>query len=139
MISDESLMLEFQRGSREAFEELFARYRGPLYGYRCMMDGVVSVMLFALSNGPSLLLWLHDDVDRAFFGVRALDGERDALAFFADPYDDELPRALFARDAGRIENEALDARSDEFRVNDSEHRLSSDSSCIVTWACDVKM
>lgn len=33
MISDETLMLEFQRGSREAFEELFARYRGPLYGF----------------------------------------------------------------------------------------------------------
>ena len=26
-------MLEFQRGSREAFEELFARYREPLYGF----------------------------------------------------------------------------------------------------------
>ena len=33
MTSDESLMLEFQRGSREAFEELFARYREPLYGF----------------------------------------------------------------------------------------------------------
>jgi len=33
MNSDESLMLEFQRGSREAFEELFARYREPLYGF----------------------------------------------------------------------------------------------------------
>jgi RNA polymerase sigma-70 factor (ECF subfamily) len=33
MISDEALMLDFQRGSREAFEELFARYRGPLYGF----------------------------------------------------------------------------------------------------------
>ena len=32
MISDEALMLEFQRGSRAAFEELFARYRKPLYG-----------------------------------------------------------------------------------------------------------
>lgn len=32
-ISDEALMLDFQRGSREAFEELFARYRGPLYGF----------------------------------------------------------------------------------------------------------
>jgi hypothetical protein len=31
MISDESLMLEFQRGSRAAFEELYARYREPLY------------------------------------------------------------------------------------------------------------
>jgi RNA polymerase sigma-70 factor (ECF subfamily) len=33
MISDEALMLEFQGGSRRAFEELFARYRGPLYGF----------------------------------------------------------------------------------------------------------
>jgi RNA polymerase sigma factor (sigma-70 family) len=33
MISDESLMLDFQSGSREAFEELFARYRDPLYGF----------------------------------------------------------------------------------------------------------
>src|SRR5258708_38940341 len=32
-ISDEALMLDFQRGSREAFEELFARYRDPLYGF----------------------------------------------------------------------------------------------------------
>lgn len=33
MTSDEALMLEFQRGSRSAFEELFARYSGPLYGF----------------------------------------------------------------------------------------------------------
>ena len=33
MISDEALMREFQGGSREAFEELFARYRDPLYGF----------------------------------------------------------------------------------------------------------
>jgi RNA polymerase sigma factor (sigma-70 family) len=33
MVSDEALMLEFQTGSREAFEELFARYREPLYGF----------------------------------------------------------------------------------------------------------
>jgi RNA polymerase sigma-70 factor (ECF subfamily) len=33
MTSDEALMLEFQRGSRAAFEELFARYRGPLFGF----------------------------------------------------------------------------------------------------------
>ena len=26
-------MLDFQRGSREAFEELFARYREPIYGF----------------------------------------------------------------------------------------------------------
>ena len=33
MTSDEALMLEFQRGSRPALEELFARYRQPLYGF----------------------------------------------------------------------------------------------------------
>ena len=33
MISDEALMLDFQHGSRQAFEELFARYREPLYGF----------------------------------------------------------------------------------------------------------
>ena len=33
MISDEALMLEFQRGSRPAFEELFERYRAPLFGF----------------------------------------------------------------------------------------------------------
>ncbi len=33
MTSDEALMLDFQRGSREAFGELFGRYRVPLYGY----------------------------------------------------------------------------------------------------------
>jgi RNA polymerase sigma-70 factor (ECF subfamily) len=33
MISDEALMLDFQRGSQAAFDELFARYRQPLYGF----------------------------------------------------------------------------------------------------------
>src|SRR5713226_6861695 len=33
MITDEALMREFGQGSREAFEELFARYRQPLYGF----------------------------------------------------------------------------------------------------------
>ena len=33
MTTDEALMLEFQGGSRAAFEELFARYRKPLYGF----------------------------------------------------------------------------------------------------------
>jgi RNA polymerase sigma-70 factor (ECF subfamily) len=33
MLSDEALMLEFQRGSHPALEELFARYREPLFGF----------------------------------------------------------------------------------------------------------
>jgi RNA polymerase sigma-70 factor, ECF subfamily len=40
MMSDEALMLEFQGGARAAFEQLFARYRGPLYGFfRRRLDG----------------------------------------------------------------------------------------------------
>jgi RNA polymerase sigma-70 factor, ECF subfamily len=42
MTSDEALMLEFQRGSRAAFDELFARYRDRLYGFfrrRLSRDG----------------------------------------------------------------------------------------------------
>jgi RNA polymerase sigma-70 factor (ECF subfamily) len=33
MNSDEALMLEFQRGSRPSLDELFSRYRQPLYGF----------------------------------------------------------------------------------------------------------
>src|SRR2546426_11841946 len=33
MTSDEQLMLDFQQGSREAFIELFERYREPIYGF----------------------------------------------------------------------------------------------------------
>jgi RNA polymerase sigma-70 factor, ECF subfamily len=33
MISDEALMIEFQGGSQLAFEQLFARHRGPLYAF----------------------------------------------------------------------------------------------------------
>jgi RNA polymerase sigma-70 factor (ECF subfamily) len=33
MQSDENLILEFQRGSQEAFDELFARYREAIYGF----------------------------------------------------------------------------------------------------------
>jgi RNA polymerase sigma-70 factor (ECF subfamily) len=33
MITDEALMLEFRGGSQSAFEQLFTRYRGPLYGF----------------------------------------------------------------------------------------------------------
>ena len=33
MTSDEALMLQFQRGSRAAFDELFERFHGPLYGF----------------------------------------------------------------------------------------------------------
>ena len=33
MDTDDQLILEFQKGSREAFRELFERYRDPVYGF----------------------------------------------------------------------------------------------------------
>lgn len=33
MTTDETLILEFRRGSRDAFAELFERYRQPVYGF----------------------------------------------------------------------------------------------------------
>ena len=33
MVSDETLLLQFQAGSRAALEELFARFRNPVYGF----------------------------------------------------------------------------------------------------------
>ncbi len=33
MLSDEVLMLQFQAGSQDSLEELFTRYREPLYGF----------------------------------------------------------------------------------------------------------
>jgi RNA polymerase sigma-70 factor (ECF subfamily) len=33
MVSDETLLLQFQAGSRTALDELFTRYRDPLYGF----------------------------------------------------------------------------------------------------------
>jgi RNA polymerase sigma-70 factor, ECF subfamily len=33
MTTDEQLIVEFQRGEREAFTELFERYRQPVYGF----------------------------------------------------------------------------------------------------------
>ena len=40
MKSDETLLLDYRRGSEEAFRELFARYRQPLFGffYRRLAD-----------------------------------------------------------------------------------------------------
>ncbi len=41
MTSDEQLMLEFQQGARDTFEELFRRYREPIYRFfRRRLTGV---------------------------------------------------------------------------------------------------
>ncbi|MDI7277074.1 MAG: sigma-70 family RNA polymerase sigma factor [Anaerolineae bacterium] len=46
--SDEQLMLEVGRGSAEAFEALYERYRRPLYGFilRCVHDRTVAEDLY---------------------------------------------------------------------------------------------
>ncbi len=60
MVSDEALMLDFQRGSREALEELFARYRQPLYGFfrrrlegRNRAEDLVQETFLAVMRGAS--------------------------------------------------------------------------------------
>src|SRR5262245_35380961 len=41
MVTDEQLMLEFQKGRTESFEELFRRYRNPIYAFfRRRLDNV---------------------------------------------------------------------------------------------------
>ena len=67
---------------------------------------------------------LHDDVDRAALGIGVLDRDRDALALFVNPKDDELSWLLFARDARRFNDEALDSRRKKLCVDDFEHRRS---------------
>lgn len=44
MLSDEALMIEFQRGSRAAFEEIFARHRDAIHGFfrRRLPDGALA-------------------------------------------------------------------------------------------------
>jgi hypothetical protein len=58
MISDEALMLEFQGGSRDAFEQILptpaTRNGGsPI----CCAIALASCPLFLLENGPTLVLW----------------------------------------------------------------------------------
>jgi RNA polymerase sigma-70 factor (ECF subfamily) len=38
-VSDEQLMLDFCRGSKEAFTDLFSRYKQPLFGFFCRRIG----------------------------------------------------------------------------------------------------
>ena len=68
MISDEALMIEFQRGSRAAFEEIFARHRDALHGFFrrrltnvAQADDLTQERRFspfcAVRNGTSRALW----------------------------------------------------------------------------------
>jgi RNA polymerase sigma factor (sigma-70 family) len=60
MTSDESLMLKFQAGSRASFEELFHRYRQPIYAFfrrrlpsRSTAEDLAQETWMAVLNGRS--------------------------------------------------------------------------------------
>ena len=67
---------------------------------------------------------LHDDINRAAFRIRSLNGQWNTLAILANPYDDKLSRPLLARDPRRLNREALDPRRNELGINDFEHGTS---------------
>ena len=83
---------------------------------------------------------LHHDVDGALLRTRVLDGDRNPLALLINPQDDELPRLLLARDAGRFDNKAFDPRRKKLCMDDFEHRrsirrMNADSRIVfgITW------
>jgi len=68
MTSDEQLMLEFQRGSAEAFTELFARYREPIYGFfRRRLDNVARAEELAQETFVAILRGIERYEPRALF------------------------------------------------------------------------
>ena len=64
---------------------------------------------------------LDDDGDGAGRGIGALDGERNALAFFVKAENDELSRPLLAGDARRLNGELPDVEAGSAGFDDPEH------------------
>jgi RNA polymerase sigma factor (sigma-70 family) len=115
MISDESLMLEFQQGSREAFDELFARYREPLYGFfhrrlaskdraeDLMQEMFLAVIRAAVGYEPRAMVKTY------FYGIglkllaaerRRLSGNEPQLQPEHEPAQDSTPEeAVWVRQA----------------------------------------
>jgi RNA polymerase sigma-70 factor (ECF subfamily) len=111
MMNDEALMLAFQRGSREAFDELFARYRQPLYGYfrrrlasreraeDLTQEAFLAVLRATERYEPRALVRTY------LYGIsiKLLAAERRNLARVecpADPvYDPQADKALWVRQA----------------------------------------
>ncbi len=68
MTSDEQLMLEFQQGSAEAFTELFARYREPIYGFfRRRLDNAARAEELAQETFIAILRGIERYEPRALF------------------------------------------------------------------------
>ena len=53
-----------------------------------------------------------------FFRIRSFDGERDALAFFINAKDDELPWPLLAGNAWSLYHKPPYTGRNELRMND---------------------
>jgi RNA polymerase sigma-70 factor (ECF subfamily) len=88
-VSDEQLMVEFARGATGAFEELFARYKQPLYGFfrrrvadpthaeELTQDTFVAVLRGSVRYEPTALFrtWLYA------IAFKILNGYRRKAAF----------------------------------------------------------
>lgn len=113
MTSDEHLMLEFQQGSRDAFSELFERYREPLYGFfRRRLREPARAEELAQETFLAILKGIERYEPRATFrtylyaiAFRQLSGEwrrakREAVPLETDPAIDHDPdEALWLRRA----------------------------------------
>ena len=118
--SDEELMLAFCRGSREAFDELFGRYRQPLFGFfrrrvadaaraeELTQDTFVAVLRGAERWEPTALFrtYLYS------IGLKILSAERRKAAF----------RAMFLGTAVR-EPEARNSLDADVVMRDAVSRL----------------
>jgi hypothetical protein len=93
--------------------------RRPAEGADEVEDRIAAVQGVQLDGG--LADALDDDGDRPLSDVGGLDGERDALAMFVKPQDDELAGPLRACDARCLDLELLHVRPEEFRFDDREH------------------
>jgi len=117
--SDETLMLQFQRGSRPALDELFSRYRQPLFGffrrrlefkYRAedlTQETFLVVMRSAERYEPRSLVrtYLYGVALKLLSAERRKHFRGAAIEFFSEPLTVENPdAAMWVRQAlGRLD------------------------------------
>src|SRR5690348_12336596 len=116
METDEALMLGFRSGDREGFEELYARYRAPLYGFfRRRLDSPARAEELSQETFLAVIQGAERYEPRASFrtylyaiALKLLAAERRKLRRDPPPVD-EAPRAgstddsLWVREAlGRL-------------------------------------
>jgi RNA polymerase sigma-70 factor (ECF subfamily) len=104
MTSDEQLMLEFQQGSRDAFAELFERYRQAIYAFfRRRLSETARAEELAQETFLAVLRGIERYEPRATFrsylyaiAFRQLSSERRRAAHVAEPLDADPPAAEHA-------------------------------------------